>query len=305
MKIVAPANSLNDVIFYIEKKVDEIYFGFKDPLSKKWSTINKRNEFNGNIESIDDLNKIRDLKKANKDLFFPELSLTLNSSYFDDQMIEEFKKQIILTKDIVDNYIIADVSLINVIKSLAPNNGIILSCIGVCLNSKSASFYLSLGIKKIILPRHLKIKEIELILKNNSSAKFEVMVLNQFCKNIDGFCSRCHIPTNNGEIANCRLPYELNFTGTLNYEIVKKNLNLKLIHDPFCAICFLKEFSKIGVDSLKIVGRTNNYLKKKNDILMLQDVFNLFKLNDDDYKKECKKIFKKYTLVDCKNNCYY
>lgn len=302
MKIVAPASTLGDIEAYNKLGVDEIYFGLREDNGKNnWDIINKRSEVNANF--LDYL-ALEEIKTSS------ELSFTINSPFFTQGKIEQVKEQVLRTKDIVDNYIISDPSLIRQIKKLAPDNGLILSVIGVCLNSETARFYKRLGIRKIILPRHLNMEEYRAIVRNNPEIEFEVLIMNQYCRNIDGFCSRCHIPLGNKQLENCDILF--------NSKIIRLNKNvsdkeLKIVHSNIqsiiqkyykvCGLCHIREFRDIGINHLKIVGRNNSADKKIKDVMIIKKAID--NLNDMDFEKICKNLFKEGFGFRCKNNCYY
>ena len=299
--VVAPASAVEEVVEYEKLGVSEIYLGFLDYEKNLQNIINKRAKASANFNSIEELKKVRTI-------FSGQISFTLNAPFFNTSQLAELKIQIKQTKELVDNYIVADVSIINLVKNLAPEKGIIISCIATTLNSDTAKFYHSLGAKKIILPRHLTLTEIKQIVKNNSEIKFEVMILNQFCRNIDGFCSRCHIMEGEQVITNCNIPFSyklMSLNNTKINELAKVNLGSYLKFNPKCGLCFIKELEKVGVDSLKIVGRGNDLKKKREDVKLVQEVINATKLEEKEFQTFCKTIFVKNFGVACHNNCYY
>jgi len=313
MKIAAPASSKEDIISYNKINVEEIYFGANnlsesEHKNNKWDSVNERFERKANftnLEEIKEINKINSLAEKPA-----ELSLTLNRAFYNKAQFKRAKEQVLAVKDYIDNFIVSDISLINFIREHAPNNGIILSCIAVCLNSDTVKFYQQLGVKKIILPRHLSIDEIKSITADNPNMEFEVMILNQFCRNVDGFCSRCHIPQGDPEKEIFDTPCNIPYHQTL-YPL-KQNLDKQLISEniksvikkfnPFCGICFIRELEKNGVNNLKIVGRANSNIRKNNDAQFIRKVL---KIKDEDYKTKCKELFRQYYNFNCKNNCYY
>ncbi|MBD3164008.1 hypothetical protein GF323_02320 [Candidatus Woesearchaeota archaeon] len=302
MKIAAPASNLEEIRHYAKLKVDEIYLGFKSPAERKWSTLNKRNEPLSNFSSLQDISQV---KKLNT---YSEISLTLNYPFYGPKLLRAAKKQVISFKDYIDNFIISAPSIIQLVKKHAPEKGIILSCIYPCFNSRTASFFSSLGIKKIILPRHLTVKEITGLAVANPEIRFEAMVINQYCKNIDGFCSRCHIPTKKGEFTTCSFPSvnRLCCLGkTTSKETVQKNINSISQYNPFCGLCFIKQFHDAGIDSIKIVGRSNPTERKKTDIEMIKKAMSNVHLSQPDYIDFCRQLFREYFFHNCKNNCYY
>ncbi|MGM5483864.1 MAG: peptidase U32 family protein [Nanobdellota archaeon] len=302
MKIIAPASCIEEIEKYSELGVDEIYLGYKSKKTSKWDTANKRNEEGANFTSLEKLSKVKELCPDT------EISLTLNASFFHEKNLEDIKEQIKEIKPYFDNLIIADASLINLIKKLAPEKGIILSCIAACLNTEAVKFYQKQGVRKIILPRHLTLDEFKDLSSKNPTMSFEVMILNQFCRNIDGFCSRCHIPSKGHELATCDLPsnYEINLTdeNLIQKETqIKKNLQKLSGFDPKCGVCFIPFFKKIGIDGLKIVGRSNGINKKVKDVIFLKKV--LENLDSKQYTEYCKNIFEKTYEKKCNEDCYY
>ena len=303
MEIVAPLNSIEDIKSYLELGVSEIYLGLNiDKRGQKWNSTNERFESKAsiNIETLKEIKKLNlRAKKSAK------LSLTLNRSFYTQQQLAETIKQIKETKNLIDNYIVADPSIIELVKKYAPDKEITLSCIGVCLNSCTAKFYKEKGVKKIVLPRHLTLEEIKEIIREAPELEYEVMILNQFCRNVDGYCFRCHIPESEIYTTTCNIPfnYKIISENKQKIETVKENIGTLLKKfNPFCGICALKELERIGVNFVKIVGRNNHNVRKTNDVKFIQKAISI---PDKNNKEECKKLFTKYYQFKCKNNCYY
>ncbi|MFW6025273.1 MAG: U32 family peptidase [Candidatus Woesearchaeota archaeon] len=314
MKIVAPASSIEEVKKFNELEVDEIYFGLKSLEDKeiedrKWDSVNERFEKKGNFTNVEEIKKVYELNKnASKSA---ELSLTLNRAFYTNDQLKRALNQIKKTKKYINNYIIADPSLINPVKKIAPNLNIKLSCISVCLNPETAKFFKNRGIKRIALPRHLTLKEIKEI-KKESDIELESMILNQFCRNIDGFCYRCHIPVPGKDrfITNCNISFRQKIFNIDSNKREMKNADRNIASilnrfNPFCGICFLKRLKKLGVNHLKIVGRSNSTERKVNDIKFIQNALSFSDIRKSDYIKKCKKLFEEYYGFKCKNNCYF
>lgn len=303
IKITAPASSLDDVKSYFKLKVEEIYLGFKDVKENKWKIANKRNEKNANFLSLENLKKVKEINP------FSEVSFTLNNAFYDVNQLKNVEKQIKETRDYVDNYIIADPSIISLVKKIAPKKGIIISCIGTCFNSETAKFYAKLGAKKVILPRQFNSEEIIAIAKNNPKIKFEAMILNQFCRNVDGFCTRCHIPEGEIALSNCYIPFSghiVNLNSTPEEDLFTAESNIKSVLQKFkpeCGICFIKKFQNAGIDSLKIVGRDHTTKRKVDDVKLVQNAIKAVK--KEDFENECRTLFEKRFGRKCYNNCHY
>ena len=112
----------------------------------------------------------------------------------------------------------------------------------------------SLGFKRIVLARELPINEIEYIRKNTSS-ELEVFVHGALCISYSGQCLLSSMiggrSGNRGLCAQpCRLPYELISS---DGEILDKGYLLS--PKDTCALEYLPELIKMGIDSFKIEGR--------------------------------------------------
>ena len=137
-----------------------------------------------------------------------------------------------------------------------------------------------------------------------------MFILNQFCRNVDGFCSRCHIPNGEHQLSNCYVPFSskvLNLKkGNQKTELVHKNISSILTNfKPECGICFLKKLEEIGIKGVKIVGRDHDSKRKFLDAKLIKDVLELSELNEETFENKCKALFIERFGIDCKNNCYY
>lgn len=306
MRLIVPASSTKDIEMYNQIGVDEIYLGLReDKEDKDWDIINKRAEINANFLDVKDIQNIKSDAK---------LSFTLNSSFFTERKIEQVKHQIEITKCVIDNYFVSDPSIIQLVKDLAPDKGIVLSVICACMNSGAVKFYQDLGIKRIILPRHLSFPEFQSLTKNSINTEFEVLIQNQFCRNIDGFCSRAHIPKGDIDLMCCDIPFK---SKIINISADEKDLKLAYYninsiipnYCKTCGICFIKKFHEIGIENFKIVGRNHSLERKKKDALMIKKVFKMIDNNEfnsnAEYEEKCRKLFKETFGYDCQNRCYY
>ncbi|OGW75953.1 MAG: hypothetical protein A2Z72_04615 [Omnitrophica bacterium RBG_13_46_9] len=211
MKILAPINNPKEAEDIIRAGADEIYCGV---LPADWrgkytnvASSNRREWKAANLESFYGLKKIVDTAHAEK----VPVYLALNALYTEEQYQQVFD-QIEQSKNIgVDALIVADLGLLLNLKNRKTGLDIHISTGGTTFNSETAKFYEELGASRIILPRHLRIREMEKIVRSCPSLKFEVFILNSGCKNIDGFCTFQH---GVNEILHPRmwnLPKRLNF----------------------------------------------------------------------------------------------
>lgn len=116
-------------------------------------------------------------------------------------------------------------------------------------NKYNVDFFNEFGVKRIILPTALSISEIEEIIKYIDEKGYDmtVEVFGHFgCSNING---RCNIFNDPPSI--CRGQYTVY---DKNNQIIAKNISL-IDAGKDCTICSIKELERIGVTSLKIMGR--------------------------------------------------
>jgi len=92
----------------------------------------------------------------------------------------------------VDAVIVTDMGMLHMLKQQNRKIAIHLSTGAGTFNSEMVAFAGEMGVSRIILPRHLRVDEIETLVARYPSIRFEVMILNSGCKNIDGFCTFHH-----------------------------------------------------------------------------------------------------------------
>lgn len=116
-------------------------------------------------------------------------------------------------------------------------------------NKYNVDFFHQLKVKRIILPTALSIKEIEEVINyiKDKDYDMEVEVFGHFgCSNING---RCNIFNNPPSL--CRGKYRVYDS---SYKILDDNYSI-IDAGKDCTMCSLTELQRIGVASLKIMGR--------------------------------------------------
>ncbi|MCF7860982.1 U32 family peptidase [Candidatus Woesearchaeota archaeon] len=228
--------------------------------------------------------------------------ITYNAPFYN-----EAQKKIII-KDIeemirqgVSGFIIADFTLIDEIHKINKGNKSVeihLSTVGNVFNKESARFFFNMGVDRIILPRQLKFDEIKKIV-TTIPGKYEVFMLFDLCRNIDGMCSFQHGLEDT-------LGYDHGCLYLNKYEDPDKDLNSrisycqrrKLKFPMFCAACYIDKFKKIGIHSVKIVGRRMPHELKEKGVQFIRAVIN---------GKEPKESYARHFLRRCpmiKSNYY-
>jgi U32 family peptidase len=312
MKIICNITNLEDAKILSGSNVHEFFCGVLD---KNWIeknsvsfSPNKRSRPNTSISSFEELGTCNLVAYENK----KKLSFIINNFCTKSQ-----KKQLIdmiekVLKIGIENFIVIDFFTINYLvkKNVRP----ILSTTSPVLNSKSAKFYKNLGVKRIILPRDLSLPQIEKITKT-VNLDYEVIILNEACPNIDGFCRFFHgrdnknIPLPHA----CCLNYKIRLKTNSKLESLSKNEKIKkynflknrflhnLRNSNKCGVCFVFELEKIGITHLKIPSRGWASELKKKDIEFVNEIINNHKF---DSKEKIKEFYIKTYNKDCGGNCY-
>ena len=180
--------------------------------------------------------------------------------------------------------IAADAGVISIIKEVWPEARIHLSVQANNVNWKSVEFWHKQGVKRVILSRELHIDEIREIKEKVPTVELEVFVHGAICVAYSGRCLlsnyMAYRDTNQGACAQaCRFKYKLleepNDQGVLE-DLSGKNVVLEESLRPgeympitedehgtyvmnardMCLLPYLKELIDIGVDGLKIEGRS-------------------------------------------------
>jgi putative protease len=164
----------------------------------------------------------------------------------------------------VDAVIVSDPGIIAYLLDFNPSFDIHLSTQANTTNWRSASFWHSLGVKRIILSRELSLNEIVNIRQNTPrSLELECFVHGSMCIAYSGRCALSNYLTgrdaNRGECAQaCRWKYYLSeekrpgeFMPVSEDDRGTYILNSK----DLCMIKHIKQLAKAGIDSFKIEGR--------------------------------------------------
>ena len=173
-----------------------------------------------------------------------KLYVTVNTLLFDKEIEEALEYCRELYKIGVDAVICQDVGLISAIRGALPDFEIHASTQMSVNNTPGADTVHSLGVKRVVLARELKLSDVESVVKN-SLAEVEVFLHGALCVCHSGQCLFSSLVGgrrgNRGECAQpCRLPY------SEGYQLSLKDLSLAG-HIP--------ALIESGVASLKIEGR--------------------------------------------------
>lgn len=286
MKIAAPVSSLEEAEMLIHFGADELYCGMNTP---EWQAhfrgewwMNRRDPASANFLSWQDMDQLIALAHQNH---IP-VHITLNAPFYPKgalQYILNLSEK--LVKDLhADGLIVSDVNLLMLLRDAELSAGIHLSSLGACFNSFTAEFYRTLGVKRIILPRQLRLSEMEQLITNaDPGLEFEVFAINDGCFYEEGFCQTTHtlgpFCLTDWQIRASREPgseISEHLESAREYLWYQNNCGSSfqaqgLPNGP-CSLCRFAHFRDWGVRAVKIVGREASFYRKMRSLQMVKAV---------------------------------
>lgn len=263
MTIVAPLKNSEEVVHLLEAGAGEFYCGISPPdwesqFGISWSS--RRSTHSAGVSDLADFEKILQLA-GDKPVF-----ITLNAPYYPPggvEMLAEFASFMLKTG--VSGLIVADLELMLELIDRGHASKIHVSSLATCTNKASIEFYRDLGVSRVILPRHLTIKEIEALII--PGLEFEVFLMNDGCVFEEGLCATTHSAGpycekdgegEDGLSINTMEKYAF-WKWLLNSCGCRTNQTYPM--GP-CGVCAIPRFLNAGVSHFKVVGREASLQRK-------------------------------------------
>ena len=291
MKIVAPFSRPEEVEMLVHYGADELYCGVDTP---EWRAhfgnrfwMNRRSPDGANLISFPE---IRAAVETAHEGGVP-VYLTLNAPFYPADSIGYVKRLCEkLVADLgIDGYIVSDMNLLFHLSEMDLPVRLHLSSLGSCFNARALPFYRSLGIRRVILPRQLRLGEIgRLVSAAGGDVEFEVFAVNDGCMFEEGFCQTSHTL---GPF--CLADWEVREAPSASIPMEQERLdgarrNLKeylwyqnncgsssqpdgLPNGP-CSLCWFGRFRDWGVTAVKIVGREASFFRKMRSLQLVKEV---------------------------------
>lgn len=304
MKILSPLDSVQEVEELVGAGADEFYCGLLD---ERWYerypviSINRRPAGKGHFRDFASLKEAVSVAHS----FGRPVYFTVNEHYYTQAqypLITQYLDAALETG--IDAFIVSDFGLMAYMRSRGYRMPLHVSTGGTVFNSRAVAFYRELGAVNITFPRHLTIEEIGDIVATMPPVQTTVFILNSRCINVDGFCTFHHglarreiLPMFRNA---CMLPFDIAVYDSggahtklsLDDEarIIERQRVWERVHvdDHPCGACALYEFQRIGIGSVKIVGRGNPLERKLKDVRFLKEILTLM-LQESPSRKEFRK----------------
>ena len=251
-----PAGSIEKMKYAFAYGADAVYLGFSDfslRALRKGELIDENNLF----EAVKVANSL------NKKVYF-----TINIFAYDDDIKKLIEKVEIIKEAKPHALIISDVGILRVAKKYLKDIDIHISTQANILNSQAVKFWRDMGASRVILARELSIDKIEKIRKEVPDIELEMFVHGAQCMAYSGRCLLSDYLTKGKRLANkgncaqaCRWSYKLleETRPDEYYDIIQDDFGTHIMSTKdLCLIKYVKKLNEIGIDSLKIEGRTKS-----------------------------------------------
>lgn len=297
MKILAPICSYDELEMLAASGAEELYCGI---VPREWMEryqgamwLNRRSPKGGSFESFTELKRLVDDAHKIKIPIF----ITLNAPYYTGEqlpLVVDLARR--LADDTgVDALIVSDINLLMRLSEENLAAAVHVSSVAATLNTQAIRFLLNFNPSRVVLPRSLTVGEIEAITNEvGDEVEIEVFMLNDGCAFEEGFCATTHHHSVGAFCTSLSgMDTRFEWAGRLfsnkRHNWLRRNLAdyrewvwyingngcgatpKGLPYGP-CGLCAIPDFQRIGVDSLKIVGREASPFKKLASVKMVSDI---------------------------------
>lgn len=314
MKILVPVSNVGYIDKYIDAGADELYLGFHDENWNdkfgKYADINRMSGFaeRANPFTFEQLIEIaKSIKDKNKGVF-----ITMNANEYSSNQIQYMKDHYFyrLKEAGVDGVILSDAEAICAAKSVGLNP--VSSTMCAIYNEDIARIYHDMGVNRMILPRDLSLNEIEQICRAMPEIHFEAFFMRNGCIFSDCYCLGMHRPECGATCTYTRYGksrYTHAYTSFNDYNAVDVNdfLYRTAFHIDACAMCALYRLNSIGIQSLKIVGRADDWDSVCRDIELTRKNIEIMEKANSEEEYLNNMIFPDNFPAKCREgiSCYY
>jgi putative protease len=315
VKILSPVDGPEEASRLADLGARELYGGF---LSPRWAedfslaaSANRRSFAEAQIPDEGSLREVVVAAHEKEAAFF----LTVNSPFYIREqfppLLEMLQQAVALG---VDAIIAADVSLLLETKERWPTLPVHLSTMAEVTNSAAVAFYRRLGVRRVTLPRHLSTAEIGKIVAASPGTKFDVFVLYGQCANAEGLCTFSH------DHPERRWPCVQPYTITPGDDAAGRREDrapaacAQMLWDGLgrgeaCGLCSLYDLRRLGIESVKIVGRGTGRERKEWAVRTARRLIDLLEGEDmgrEEFCSEARRLYRERFPKGCRATlCYF
>ncbi|MDI3310735.1 MAG: U32 family peptidase [Thermoanaerobacterium sp.] len=281
VELLAPAGNLETLKFALNYGADAVYLGGKLFGARAYAVNFEEDELKEAVEYA----HLRDKK----------IYVTVNTIVFNKEIDLLLKYIDYLYVLNVDAIIVQDFGLVKLLKDLYLELDIHASTQMTLSNLETIKAAKEMGIKRVVMPRELTLKEVEKI-KAETGIEVEAFIHGALCVSYSGQCLFSSIiggrSGNRGRCAGpCRLKYDL-LDDKMN--TIASNMHLLSMAD-LCTIDYIKDMIESGIDSFKIEGRMKEKEYVASVVASYRKAIDAYlsgeKINTDMYKEMMSGIF--------------
>lgn len=311
VKLLSPITSFESATSVILAGADEIYCGVTIP-DTLYPFIAQRGP-PSDLSTYDELRRVTTYAHDHG----VKTLLTTDFPFISTNVERQIKKHLDACINTgVDALIATNIGMILLAKEMGITIPIYASTYLSSINYEAVDFLRKLGVKRVVLERHVMIDEIKEIVKRSNGVEIEVFIHGPGCSNINVNCYGCcaygyiyrdyakRIPSTPSKTVFywplCRLEYDLYKIGS--------NESKKIASTPiidaysFCSLCQLPDLMNAGVTGLKIVGRELNTKYQEETTKLYREMINLIESGQKDVFQ--KKLEERKSHL-CDHRCYY
>ena len=272
MNIMVPLSSMDTLEEFCQAGADEFYFGFYDPdweaVFGPFEEINRMSSFGGqanfSLGILEDI--VKQIHMRGKKAY-----VTLNSAAYSIAQLkwmDAYVEKLRLAG--IDGIIAGSLELVYRLKDCGIP--LTMSTMGGAYNSGIIALYQELGISRVILPRDMKLSDMERIVWQFPDIDFEAFLMRNGCKYSDSGCMSYHARKYGSMCAAldggfCAIDTSPVMDALTVREVYANHaLFAKAFHKKACGLCAVDLLMKMGIASVKIVGRADLADSVKKDI---------------------------------------
>jgi len=314
-RILSPVSSREEIEPLVKAGADEFFLGyipsFRLEESNAYLYLNRRATPGANFTRIEDVHET--LEKAaslDKPVF-----ITFNEHFYSDVLYHEISDILSsLNLGSPNGVIVSDIGLISILRRDFPGIALVASTGCPIFNSRTVSFYKSMGIERITLSVALTSEEIKLLATASREIGMDVecFIKNENCINTNALCTYIHgwhEDLVNKSFCKVEKGYKASGRQADNDKIAVERLDsLGTIISEGCGACFLPHFLDSGVQTFKIDGRTRKTTEKARDIFFIRKLLQILEQErpvKEEFEEEAMRIFRKIYGKACEKRCIY
>ncbi len=319
MKILAPCSRPDEVETLIRMGANELYCGvYDEEWARRWglaSSPNRRGPGPGNLGSFEELAEVcRQAAEGPVPVY-----LALNAPYH--QPAQEDALLHLATSTAVEagvqGMILGHPGLIHRLSGLVPEIALISSNLCTARNVEAVRFLADAGARRVILSRQLSLAEIRHIRGAVPEVELEVFVLDDDCAFEEGCCSSAHALPGFDSIycmtqwrygaTELRVATALEALDERRQALAERGYSEhgRLPLGP-CGLCAIPDLLRMGIDSIKIVGREAHPYRKVRSVQMVRHILDRTQRDGPDRARQ-RAVEMRENPQDCIRGlaCYY